>query len=475
MRFFDSSEQNTDSNSQATGLSDLPTLFSGVIDRLPDGLIVLNPQQQVLAMNELARTFLGLVDQEYDHLDSLAEQAEADFSMAGEACRRGTATDFIVTAVDRRAILVSVRFVRDRASGDQAAIFTMRDLQMLDRQRKLAAGDRPTNRFKFTKDTEASPDFGTQRRISPEIDTAIKHGERALAVGARVLLTGESGTGKTELAKYLHRRVGNPEDPFVHVNCGSIPEQLFESEMFGHTKGAFTGASSTGRRGLLEEADGGTLFLDEIGEMPALLQAKLLKFLDDGYVQQIGARKGKRISCRVIAATNRDLHALVQSGTFRGDLYYRLASVPVTLPALREQPSLVNHLIDHVLRRINESRETALSIDADCRAALLRYVYPGNCRELQSVLLQLSLIDDALATRDNLPSFVLNSTNALRLITPTEPASGDESDMKALVRAYERDLIDEAIRIHGSKRKAAVALGVDIGTIVRKTKGKANR
>ncbi|MEQ9489785.1 MAG: sigma 54-interacting transcriptional regulator [Alphaproteobacteria bacterium] len=469
MRFFDSSEQNAVTDIQHADLSDLATLFSGVIDRLPDGLIILDVHQRVMAINGLARTFLGLGQMTCENLADLSDKAEADFTMAEKICLRGAASDFIATAADRRAVLVSVRFVRDRASGEQAAVFTMRDLQMLDRLRKLAAGDRPTNRFKFTNDTEASPDFGTQRRISPAIDTAIKHGERALAVGARVLLTGESGTGKTELAKYLHRKIGNPEDPFVHVNCGSIPEQLFESEMFGHTKGSFTGASSTGRRGLLEDADGGTLFLDEIGEMPALLQAKLLKFLDDGYVQQIGARKGKKVACRVIAATNRDLQGLVRDGAFRGDLFYRLASVPLALPALRDQPPLIDHLIDHMLRRINESRETALSVNAECRTALLRYVYPGNCRELQNILLQLSLIDGAVATRNDLPSFVVDGAGALRLIEP-DAADSDDYDMKSMVKAYERDLIDEAIRIHGSKRKAATALGVDIGTIVRKTR-----
>ncbi len=471
MRFFDSSDETVATDGRSVNLSDLPTLPAGVIDRLPDGLIILDQNQRITAINGLAGTFLGVDHSACKTLDELTNQADADFTMAAKVCRRGAASDFIVTAADQRPVLVSVRFVRDRTGSDRAAIFTLRDLQMLDRLRKLAAGDRPTNRFKFTNDTEASPDFGTQRRISPSIDTAIKHGERALAVGARVLLTGESGTGKTELAKYLHRKIGNPEDPFVHVNCGSIPEQLFESEMFGHTKGSFTGASSTGRRGLLEDANGGTLFLDEIGEMPQFLQAKLLKFLDDGYVQQIGARKGTKVACRVIAATNRDLQALVRSGDFRGDLYYRLASVPLTLPSLRDQPPLIDHLIDHMLRRINESRGTDLSINAECRTALLRYVYPGNCRELQNILLQLSLVDGSVATRSDLPAFVVDGAGALRLIqSDNGVAIGEDTDMKSLVKAFERDIIDEAIRVHGSKRKAATALGVDIGTIVRKTK-----
>ena len=472
MRFFD---PDTDKPKKDGGenLPQSASVFAGtVLERLPDGLVVIGEDRSVISMNALARTYLGLGKAEPGNVESLLESSPVDMTEIEAVLQSGAAADVITQAADGRAILSSIRFLRDANKSDIGVTIILRDLQMIDRQRKLAAGARLPDRFKFTRDKDAAIDFSAQRRLSDAIDTIVKKGERALSVGARILLSGESGSGKTELAKHLHRRVGNPEEPFIHVNCGSIPEQLFESEMFGHAKGAFTGASPTGRRGLIEEADGGTLFLDEIGEMPIALQAKLLKFLDDGYVQQIGARKGKRVTCRVISASNRDLWSLVQEGTFRADLYYRLAAAPLTLAPLREQPKLVDHLIDRALGRINDSRDAALSLDETCRARLRSYAFPGNIRELHNVVFQLSLIDADVATVGDLPAHVVQGQPVLSVVS-SQSDTDETGDLKAQVRAFERTIIDDAIRLYGSKRKAAAALGIDIGTIVRKSKSEA--
>ena len=298
--------------------------------------------------------------------------------------------------------------------------------------------------------------------------------------GARILLVGESGSGKTEIAKYLRRLTEAPETPFVHVNCGAIPESLFESEMFGYEKGAFTGALQTGKKGLIEAAEGGTLFLDEVGEIPLPCQAKLLKFLEDGMVQRIGARVARRVRTRVISATNRDLWQMCRADRFRRDLFYRLAVIPLEVAPLREQPELVQHLIDHFLMAVNQTRERRLGLSPDRRAALAAYAFPGNIRELHNVLQQLSVAAGDEATAALLPRRMIAPGGAAEpavveaLPDEAAPVSllaapGGPGLLRDRVRAFERELILDAIVRHGSKRKAARALGVDIGTIVRKT------
>jgi len=313
---------------------------------------------------------------------------------------------------------------------------------------------------------------------------------RALHQGARLLLLGESGSGKTELARYLHRIVGTREEPFIHVNCGAIPESLFESEMFGYEKGAFTGALQSGKKGLIEAAEGGTLFLDEVGEIPLASQAKLLKFLEDGVVQQIGGRRGRRVSARIISATNRELWDLVMERRFRSDLYYRLAVITVELPPLRTQSALIGHLIDHFLDHANRMRRPALALGDDCRQALDGYDFPGNIRELHNIIQHLSVVADRQAVVAHLPDRVVGRRQAVQDVAgvPASPeqrtalsesaaALGEDAGalslarpLKEQVRRFERTLIEQAIARCGSKRKAAKALGVDIGTIVRKTR-----
>jgi len=238
---------------------------------------------------------------------------------------------------------------------------------------------------------------------------------------------------------------------------------LFESEMFGYERGAFTGALQGGKKGLIETAGGGTLFLDEIGEIPLVSQAKLLKFLEDGTVQRIGAAAQRRVDVRVVAATNRELTAMVAEGSFRRDLYHRLKVVTITVPPLRQQRDQIGPLLDLMLARTNAGRTPALALDAACRARLLAHDFPGNVRELAHVIERLGVVADAVAGLDDLagdPDFAV----------PVDAVSrADEGGLKAQVQAFEDGLIDEAVRTLGSKRAAARALGVDIGTVVRKT------
>jgi two-component system nitrogen regulation response regulator NtrX len=207
-----------------------------------------------------------------------------------------------------------------------------------------------------------------------------------------VLLLGESGTGKELMAAHVHRESPYAAGPFVKVNCAAIPTELIESELFGHEKGAFTGAASL-RRGRFELADGGTIFLDEVGDLHEASQAKLLRILQDGELQRVGGEQPLRVSVRVIAATNRRLDELVAAGAFRADLYYRLSVVPIRLPALRERREDIGDLAAYFLaefciRNTFRPRE----IDADVVPVLARYSWPGNVRELRNVVERMAIL-----------------------------------------------------------------------------------
>jgi two-component system response regulator HydG len=223
-----------------------------------------------------------------------------------------------------------------------------------------------------------------------------------------VLLLGETGTGKGMIARALHAASRRATGPFVAVNCAALPETLLESELFGHVKGAFTGADKE-KRGLFEEADGGTLLLDEIGELPLLLQGKLLHVLETGTVRPVGATRERKVDVRLLAATHRDLRELVAEGALRQDLYFRLDVVPIELPPLRRRPEDVPALVEHYFAQARERHPSSpvQSISPEAMAALRVYTWPGNVRELQHLMERLVLLgNDAAVGLDDLPATV---------------------------------------------------------------------
>jgi two-component system response regulator AtoC len=253
----------------------------------------------------------------------------------------------------------------------------------------------------------------------------------------------------------LHRESSRANGAFVPVNCGGVPEQLLESEFFGFVKGAFTGADRD-KEGLFEAADGGTLFLDEVGELPGALQVKLLRALQEGEVRRIGATDTKRVDVRVISATNMDLEEAVERGTFRKDLYYRLAVVPVHLPQLRARREEIPQLAAHLLERhAGRLRVPVESIAPEAMEALLAYPWPGNIRELENVIERaLVLTDGSVISVDDLPE-------AVRRPAPegtTLPADGDDLSVKRHGARLERHLIQLALDRTGGNKTAAAEL-----------------
>ena len=281
-----------------------------------------------------------------------------------------------------------------------------------------------------------------------------------------VLITGPSGAGKGVIAKLIHQNSSRASRAFVPINCGAIPENLLESEFFGHTKGAFTGASKA-KRGLFVEADQGTMFLDEIAELPLNLQVKLLHVIEDQHVRALGSEQSRKIDVRIIAATNRDLSQLVNRGGFREDLYFRLNVFHVPIPPLEKRKEDLPVLIKHFIRK--ESAKMGLSdsieIQPEAMQCLLAYAWPGNVRELQNVVARsLILSENEIIEIADLPQNIGNLYSC---------ATSDSVDLKETLkqqlRNYELAIIKTAISdTHGDRKLAAKRLGIGISSLYRK-------
>ena len=275
---------------------------------------------------------------------------------------------------------------------------------------------------------------------------------RVAGSDATVLIQGESGTGKELIAKAIHYASPRVSGPLVKVNCAALPESLLESELFGHERGAFTGALAA-RQGRFELAHGGSLFLDEIGDLPLHLQVKLLRVLQEREFERVGGSRPISVDVRLIAATNRDLAALVRAGRFRDDLYYRINVVTIVIPALRERREDIPPLIDHFVRRFAvANRKPIAGLTREARDLLLRYDYPGNVRELENLVERAVVLtrDDVIGVAD-LPLTLQEA--------PPEPA--EATGLNAAVEALERRMIREALaRADGVQTRAAGALGI---------------
>jgi transcriptional regulator with PAS, ATPase and Fis domain len=273
--------------------------------------------------------------------------------------------------------------------------------------------------------------------------------------------------GKGVVARFIHETGERRGGPFVKINCGAIPVSLVESELFGYKRGAFTGADSAGKAGLIKAAEGGTLFLDEVGELPLNVQVKLLRVLEDRHITPVGDVQSREVNVRIIAATNRDLKAMVSEGSFREDLFFRLNVVPIFIPPLRERTEDLPVLLNHFLGTLNERFKTHKRITAEAVDILCAYSFPGNVRELENLIERLIVLCPGDEIKpEHLPRYKLN-----RKLFPDPLGLIDQGmTLPEALEALEKQVIERALLKYGSKRKAAKALGVNPSTIVRKTR-----
>jgi Nif-specific regulatory protein len=279
---------------------------------------------------------------------------------------------------------------------------------------------------------------------SPALLRALDELERVSQATASVLLLGASGTGKELFARALHLASPRRDAPFIKVNCAAIPDSLFESELFGYEKGAFTGAAAA-RAGWFEQAGGGTIFLDEIGEMPLPMQAKLLRTLQEGTIARLGGNREKKVDVRVVAASNRDLADEVEQGTFRRDLFYRLNVIPILLPSLSERRQDIRPLALHFLNRTNQGNHRNVNLSAQALEVLEAYPWPGNIRELANVIERMALLTDQT---------VISKSEAQRFLPSAVPVVRREAEPAPMVPAREAPLVREYLHLHSHDAEA---------------------
>ena len=305
------------------------------------------------------------------------------------------------------------------------------------------------------------PDFICQsKKMNDLLDLSL----RIAAVESNVLLQGESGTGKGIVAKYIHKNSSRKDGPFIPINCASIPSELMESELFGYSKGAFTGANEKGKMGLIELASDGTLFLDEIGELPMKMQAKLLQVLQENQYFKVGGREVQKANCRIIAATNRNLKEMVDKSEYREDLYYRLNIFEIEIPPLRERPEEIIPLVHYFLDKFNNKYKVSHQISQNCLNVLANYSWPGNVRELENTIERLVVVaPETIIESSHMPEHFHEEIKEINsLIMLPRPLPLDEA-----INEVEKNLIKKAYNeLHSS---------YEVAKVLKTSQSKANR
>lgn len=324
--------------------------------------------------------------------------------------------------------------------------------------RALRLYDTIRDNHRLRAELEGRHSFDSLIGNSPAFRPVLQAIAEVCSVTTNVLITGESGTGKEVAARAIHFNSPRRDGPFVAVNCAAIPDGLLESELFGHVKGAFTGAVSN-RTGRFAQAEGGTLFLDEIGDMPLLLQVKLLRVLQERTFEPVGSGKSRSVDARIVAATNQDLLQRVREGRFREDLYYRLNVFPISLPPLRERREDIPQLSDHFVAKIApEMGKRVTGFTPAAYAAIARYDWPGNIRELQNCVERIIIVTrQCLIDVPDLPPYLFDR--------PERPATGDgitfPIDLNSEIHRFENKLVEAALKeTSGVQVKAATLLGI---------------
>ena len=441
-------------------------------------------KQKVLVVEdeELMRTILRTLLEGEGYEVFTADSAEAAIRIFPDHDIAVTLTDIKMAGMDGLALLDRIKAIDENAiviimtafSSVDSAIAALRkgaydyvtkpfvNEDLLQRIRNAVR-----NRTLFAENRALRRELNRQYNF-PEIIGSSEKMQRVFELVAKVadtnsnvLILGESGTGKELIARSLHFNSGRSAKPFLAVNCGALPESLLESELFGHTKGAFTGAVAD-KKGLFRSAEGGTLLLDEIGEMPQALQVRLLRALQEHEVTPVGSSMPQKFDARIIAATNRDLENEVEAGNFREDLFYRLNVIEITLPPLRDRPDDIASLVKHFISKSAASQSSvAKPIDGEAMSALRSYAWPGNVREMENSIERAFILSGDEIGISDLPQKIQKAIGS--------PASSPHETSS--LEAFERHHILETLNASdGDKVAAAQKLGIDLSTLYRKLK-----
>jgi len=442
-----------------------------LLDLFEDGIFISDRNGTALTVNRMYEKLIGLKKEDIcgKHVSYFVKEKIFDVVVNPEVVRTGKPVTSMQKMHGSKKVMLRGYPVLDARGEVRLVVTFVRDITMITQfQEQIAQQKEIIESFMERLEVLQEP---ARRGDQIFEDAAMKHAvallERVAGTDATILLLGETGVGKDLLARIAHDSSIRREKVFLKVDCGSIAANLIESELFGYMPGAFSGASAKGKPGYFEVADGGTIFLDEIGELPMLMQTRLLRVLQDNEVMRVGASQPRKVDVRVIAATNRNLKEDMDSGRFRSDLYYRLNVATITIPPLRERREDIAPLAKLFLQRYSAKYKKKFHFAPEVPAALAAYSWPGNVRELQNMIQNLVITrDPPLICLRDLPRQVLGNTPV-----------GDYNDhgtapmpLKEIVAALERDILEKAIKTHGSVSKVAELFQVDRTTIFRKLK-----
>jgi PAS domain S-box-containing protein len=443
-----------------------------IIDSSSDGLFVCDGSGRILRVNPASARINNAPIEKLvgrDYLDAANDGYLILPSAALEAIDRREQVSLLQENRHGRKLISTATPVFDDAGELIRVVVSERDITETDRlQRQLEEQQALGDRFRHQV-LELQQELLADRPViarSPLMIKALNQARKVSEVDSTVLLLGESGVGKGLFADLIHKNSRRAERPMIRINCGAIPENLIEAELFGYEKGAFTGAIGS-KPGHLEIADGGIIFLDEIAELPLSSQVKLLRFMEDGQLTRLGSTRGRRLDVRILAATHRDLQQMVEAGQFRLDLYYRLSVIPLQIPALRERKEclapLIRSGIDHFSARGGRrKRLSAAALDA-----LSAYAYPGNVRELMNICERLVVMTDTeLIDVSDLPQHVVaGSADVERIALGVWPP---QMSMTQILESVERQVLIDTGKRFRRQQEIAAALGMSQPTVARK-------
>ncbi len=447
---------------------ELKDFYKDVLDNLYDGILISDKEGNVVYINDQYTNITGLTKEVIlnKNLKDLTEKGIINKAVSLDVIKTGKAYSLINKYyTGREAFTNAVPLLKE---GELIAVVNAtRDLDILVEMRDLAIGTNTGQmKLEVTSLHKLLNKHDNIIAMSPAMQETIANALKAAPYDTTVLITGESGTGKEVVARYIHNNSHRRDQAFIRVNCAAIPSELFESELFGYEKGAFTGARDSGKIGMFELADKGTILLDEIGELPLEMQSKLLRVIQEQEIQRIGGSEIIPIDARILTSTNRNLLEAVKNGEFREDLYYRINVFPIRISPLREREEDIEPLINHFLAKLNKKYHTTITIDRDALHALQSYTFPGNVRELENIIEYLYVLSKDTIKIETIPGKILTKI----MMNSSNKSHKDRRDLTDLMNLYEKTIIEDTISTYKTLEKASSLLGIHPSTLSRKMK-----
>lgn len=430
-----------------------------------DGLHILDKDGYTLMINEACERIEGISPEEIGdkNVRQLVEEGYFSDSVTLKVLEKNAPVTMVQKVKNGNEVLVTGMPIYKDGKIDKV-IVNSRDLTELNRL-KTELSERGLMLEKYIEEWQKLNSLlmetGDIVCNSQSMKNIVSMAVHVAKVESTILITGESGTGKGVVAKFIHDNSPRKDKPFVKIDCGSIPDALFESEVFGYEKGAFTGANNNGKIGLAQLADQGTLFLDEIGEIPLTMQAKLLRLIQDKEIVRVGGKSPVPVDARIIAATNRDLPGMVKAGKFREDLFYRLDVIPIHIPPLRDRTEDITGILLCRIKTLNEKYGSTKRLSKEAVEKLMEYPWPGNVRELENVIERtVVLTEKETIGVEDLPGIFWQKNHHLK--------GKDITSLKRMTEAFEEEILKELLAKKMTIPQIAKVLQVDVTTVRRK-------